>query len=324
MSLWQTEVLIKKPPFQLSLGSSFYLIGSCFSTHIKIFLEKKLFNVTPSPFGIEYNPICMAQGLNKILFEKPFALADIIHPDTGFTTWFHHRKINYQDQNELLSQLNNQLKESLQTLNQVDCLMITMGTAFCYYLKDTSFAVNNCHKMPPHLFTRKACTVEEIVAALAPCLRQLKSANKNIKFIFTLSPVKHLRDDPTENSYSKALCRCSIEVLMELFKENSYYFPAFELMTDELRDYRFYDSSLTHPSPDAIQFIATKFIDNLIDSHGQEFLKEWNPIIKFLNHKIENTPLKSYLDANQAQKNKILALQKKYPMVFWPSFLKYF
>lgn len=320
MNSWQTAVSIKKPPFEIKLGSSFYMMGSCFSDHLKIALVNNLFRVSPSPFGIEYNPISMAQGLTRILNGKKYELNDIVQTGSSFTTWSHHSQVLFKNQNELLHEINNSLVTSFQDLKNAEYLMITLGTAFFYSLKNTLIAVNNCHKMPPSLFSRRAASVEEMVKALAPCLEKIKSENNKIKFIFTLSPVKHLRDDPTENSYSKALCRCSIEELIKLFIENSYYFPAYEIMTDELRDYRFYDSSMTHPSAEAAQFIISKFFEVFLDGQGRKFQKEWLQVLKFLQHRSHQVNLEDYLNENLNQKNKILALQKEYPSLNWSNF----
>lgn len=317
MNPWQTEIPIKKPPFPITLGKSFYVIGSCFSDHIKTALSNNLFSVTASPFGTEYNFLSMAHGLSRILSEEQYDSKDVIQTTKGFTTWSHHSQISFENQTDLLKEVNHHLAESLTNLSKTDYLIITPGTAYCYFSKESSMVVNNCHKMPANLFSRRPCTVEEMVKAIAPSLEKLKSLNQRIKFIFTLSPVKHLRDDPTENSYSKSLCRCSIEELINIFRENSYYFPAYEIMTDELRDYRFYDKSMTHPSLEAVEFIINKFFDIFLDLKGQEFFKEWKPVLKFLQHRRSQPDFEIFLNENLTQKNKILTLQGKFPQLNW-------
>jgi hypothetical protein len=320
MNRWQTEVLIKKPPFFINLNSSFYLIGSCFSEHIQKALSKNLFSVSSSPFGIEYNPISMAKGLTRILDQKPFLLEEVIHTSSGHSTWYHHSKFNQSNSQELLTQINKNLKSSLDEIKKCDFICITLGTAFYYYLNDSQMPVNNCHKMPTHLFSRKSATIEKILNEFGVCLENIKSINPKVNFIFTLSPVKHLRDDPTENSYSKAICRCAIEELVLKFKENSFYFPAYEILQDELRDYRYYDSNMTHPSLEAVQFIISKFFESILTPSGKDFLKEWTPILKYLEHKPENSTSTTYQNSLQIINNKILNLKTRFPQIDWQNF----
>lgn len=320
MNRWQTEVIIKKPSFQIPIGSSFYIIGSCFSDHLKNSLINHLFHVTPSPFGIEYNPVSIGQGLDRILNQQFFQPIDIISTSSGFTTWLHHSKKNDSNQELLLQELNHQLKEAFIKIQNADFLVITPGTAFCYYLKEGQLPVNNCHKMPQNLFIRKPCSVEDIVNAIAPCLKKIKTINQRVRFIFSLSPVKHLRDDPTENSFSKALCRCGIEELVKIFPKISYYFPAYEIMTDELRDYRFYDRSMTHPTEEAAEFIISKFYGAFLADKDLDFIKEWAQILKFINHKNSTKTIIDYLNENNEQKSKILAIKSRLPHLNWSAF----
>lgn len=320
MNRWQTEVPIKKPPFSINSDSSIYLIGSCFSEHIQKALTKNLFNVSSSPYGIEYNPISMAQGLSRILNQKEFLAEEVINTSSGYSTWFHHSKFNHSNSQELLVQINKSLKTSLDEIKKCNFMCITLGTAFYYSLSDSQLPVNNCHKMPSQLFNRRAATLIEISDELGACLENIKNINPNIKFIFTLSPVKHLRDDPTENSYSKAICRCAIEDLVARFKENSFYFPAYEILQDELRDYRYYDSNMTHPSQEAIQFIISKFFESILSSSGKEFIKEWSPILKFLEHKSEASSSVAYQNSLYSVNNKILTIKSKFPQISWQNF----
>lgn len=320
MNRWQTEVLVKKPPFLVNAKSSIYFIGSCFSEHIQKALTLNLFNVTTSPFGIEYNPISMSHGLTRILNQKMFTLDETFQTSRGYSTWFHHSKFSHPNSEELLEKTNQNLRSAYSEIKNSEFMCITLGTAFCYYLSESQLPVNNCHKMPSQLFFRKPATSIEIANKLGDCLEKIHTLNPKIKFIFTLSPVKHLRDDPTENSYSKALCRCAIEEMILKFKENSFYFPAYEILNDELRDYRFYDSDMTHPSRESVQHITAKFFESILDHHCKEFTKEWAPILKFLDHKPENTTSNSYQNALHSINNKILTLKSKYPQFCWQNF----
>lgn len=320
MNRWQTEVSIQKPPFLINTNSSFYFIGSCFSEHIQKNLTQNLFDVNGSPFGIEYNPISISQNLKRILNQNLFDKEEIIQTSNGYSTWHHHSKYNHSNDQEFIKENNQNLKMALQKMTHADFLCITLGTAFCYYLKDSQTPVNNCHKMPPSLFSRKPSSVLEIANQLASCLDKIISINPKIKFIFTLSPVKHLRDNPTENSYSKALCRCAIEELILKFNNNSFYFPAYEILNDELRDYRFYDSDMMHPSKQTTQYIAEKFLETMLDHQSKEFIKEWAPIQKFLEHNPDNPLSPSYQNALTSINNKILTLKSKFPQLHWNNF----
>lgn len=324
MTTWQTTIPISKPPFAIALGGKFYNLGSCFSTHLNKALQENLFNVYSSPYGIEYNMVSMAQGLNRILNQNQFTEEEVIKTSLGYTTYQHHKLQTKTSPEELLQNLNNENPSHLQALLHADFLCLTPGTAFVYFKKSSDNPVNNCHKMPSSHFERRLCSIDETTQTFLPILTKLKRINQKLKFILSLSPVKHLRDDATENSLSKSICRICLEEIKNHFKEDAYYFPSFEIVTDELRDYRFYDESMTHPSEATTKYIIERFFQSCLDAKAKTFYTSWQSILKFLNHKPYEPSSQEHKKSLELYKERISTLKTEYPQINWANFEKLF
>jgi len=186
----------------------------------------------------------------------------------------HHSRFSSPTKEECLNAINRQYIAGAESLKNLDVLILTFGTAFVYQLTENGKTVANCHKQPRGLFTRKLLSVEEIVREYKEILGQIYRLRPKCLCIATISPVRHLRDNPHENLVSKSTLACAVHELEKAFPE-LYYFPAYEIMMDELRDYRFYEKDMAHPNGVAIDYIWEKFVDACVDDKSKRFIVEY-------------------------------------------------
>ncbi|GAB1454399.1 GSCFA domain-containing protein [Draconibacterium sp.] len=270
-------------------------MGSCFTENIGNRMAALKYNVDINPFGILYNPVSVANGLRILLEDKGFVAEDLIEADGLFHSFFHHGRFSSPNENETLNTINNRIKSSADFLKTTDFLFITFGTAWIYKYKKTGHPVSNCHKIPADEFERERLSVDEIVKEYKKLLHEIRKINPSIKIVFTVSPIRHWKDGAVENQRSKSVLLLSIDKLVNVFEARfCSYFPSYEIMMDELRDYRFYAPDMLHISEVAIDYIWEKFEKSLIDSESQLFAKKVDKIVKAANHKPLHGGTKEY------------------------------
>ena len=281
-----TRIEIPKPPFAFSYEDRILLMGSCFAENIGKKLEECRFPVDINPFGTLYNPVSVAQGLRQLLHPKPFSQEVLFERDGLYHSFSHHSRFSAESPVTCLRQINERLASSAAFLREASRLIITWGTAFVYRLRADGQVVANCHKLPERLFERSRLSVEEIVAdwkALLPTL--WKEANPELKVLFTVSPIRHWKDGARQNQISKATLLLATEELERTFPGQVAYFPAYELMMDELRDYRFYADDMLHPSGQAVGYIWERFQERCLTPETAAIRREWTEIQKAIQHK---------------------------------------
>ena len=287
-----TEVSVKEISNKLSWKDNIFFIGSCFAGNLYKTLNSYFLNVETSPFGNVYNPASIGKSLSILLDKRFISKDECIQQDGLYQHFDFHSSNGNPESSIFIDTINKKIEASTRFLKSSDVIVLTLGTAFVYRYKGR--IVNNCHKLKKSDFTRTPLTVNEIRESITYPLKILKEINPQLKIILTLSPVRHLRDDASENSYSKALLRVAIE---EIVKETgAYYFPSYEIVLDELRDYRWFDESMTHPSEKAVGYIMKKFIDSTYDDEMQIYIKKIDKLTRMLNHKVMNP------DSESAQK----------------------
>lgn len=279
-----TIVPIEEPPFKIKTNESSFFIGSCFANNLYQMFDDLHLNSSVSPFGNIYNPKALGNSINRLLSKKLIQEDECIYSDGLFQHFDFHSKVGSQDLPKFVQNINNGIIKSSEELLNSDLIIITLGTAYVFE-KDNS-VVNNCHKLPKNTFNRRVLTVDEIIDSLLKPLKELKSLNKKINIVLTLSPVRHLRDSASENSYSKAILRVAIE---KISKEiDAYYFPSYEILLDELRDYRWYDDSLTHPNKNAVEYIMNRFLEVSETEKLKNYITKITKMNTMLNHRITN------------------------------------
>lgn len=281
---FRTTLPVPTYPFHISFEDKMMSLGSCFSEHAAEFLSSHRFHVNSNPFGILFNPLSIASALN--LLTKTEKLTDIHFQffDNKWISFAHHGKFSHANKEIFLSNIQKQLQAGQEDLLQTTILFVTFGTAFYYYHREKKLAVANCHKIPQKEFDKKCASVDEITAAFKPFFEWKKNQNPQLKVLFTVSPVRHLGDGFHENTLSKSILHLATEELIRQY--DCFYFPSYEIFNDDLRDYRFYDKDLCHPSAQGIEYMQEILLQSLFDEQTQQQIKIIEKENKMLNHRV--------------------------------------
>jgi hypothetical protein len=272
-----------KFPFQISYENRTLLLGSCFSDHIGSFLLKNRFFVLSNPFGTLFNPISIANALKMTMTPELFSQNYRFFFDNRWVSFAHHGSFSHSNEKQFLERIEQQWIETKSFLEKTDFLFITFGTAYCYRFLERDLIVANCHKIPNSQFQKFRLEIDEIVQTYQDLLQKLQQINPILKTIFTVSPVRHLGGGFHENQLSKSVLHLTIEELSN--NENVFYFPSYELLMDDLRDYRFYAEDLCHVGENALRYIEEFFSETFFSPLTQEQQKEIEKEYKFLNHR---------------------------------------
>ncbi|WP_456439517.1 GSCFA domain-containing protein, partial [Psychroserpens sp.] len=228
---------------QIDYNSKIGLFGSCFSEHIAEKFSYYKFQKFDNPFGILFHPLAIENLIVNAINEKQYSEDDIFFHNEQWHCFEAHSKLSRTSKEELLKTLNTQVKATSAFLNDASHIVITLGTAWAYRLIETDNFVANCHKIPQKKFLKELLSVDAITESLEAIVSLIKSINSNVSIVFTVSPVRHIKDGFVENTQSKSHLISAIHQLVEPRKQ-LYYFPSYEIMLDELRDYRFYKDDM--------------------------------------------------------------------------------
>ncbi len=269
MIKFTTPVSYGTYPYRIGYKDNIMLLGSCFAESMGSMLDFYRFSTCVNPFGVLYNPVSIANAVERIIKEEPFLPSEVIKTGELYNSFFHHTSFARKTASEFIAHANESLKAASDYLNRATVVLITLGTAWCYREIETDKVVANCNKLNPALFKRELLSVHSIVESLKQIIALLTSdyphRDKNSEpnprqIIFTISPIRHLKDGLHGNTVSKASLHLALEQVID--DSNVTYFPSYEIMTDELRDYRFYAEDLVHPSNVAVKYIFEKFVEN--------------------------------------------------------------
>lgn len=309
------------------------LTGSCFTEHIGNFLLENKFDVLQNPNGILFDPVSVASSLLSYIQDKQYTEDELFYLNETWNSWQHHSRFSNIDKTEGLNNINKSQQQAHAFLKEADWLIITLGSAFTYKLvlgsslsiqqNGAGSEVANCHKAPAQHFNKHLNTIEEIVTAFDGVLYRLFHLNPKLKIIFTISPVRHLRDGVVDNNRSKARLIEAVHHLVNKFSR-LYYFPAYELVIDVLRDYRFYDVDLAHPNYAATQFVLEKFSESCFDQPTRDLLEEVKKIVIARKHKPFNPQSSLHKKFLQQQLEKTRQLISKHPYLNLEEELQYF
>lgn len=264
-------------------GDRFTLWGSCFSTRLRDYLTGALYDVTDSPYGIMYNPLSMAQGMERLLSDDAPREDELVLRDGRWHSMMHHGDFSHGSKEVALQQMRKAFGRSRVALAGTDLLILTLGTAWVYERQGE--VVNNCHKLPAGDFTRRRLSVDEIVSDWNRLIPTLTEQAPGIRILLTVSPIPHYRDGAHESRLSKAILLLAAERLTELFPDRVSYFPSYEIMQDELRDYRFYDRDMAHPSDQAAEYIIERFCECYLREESGPTLQRWARVRNQLSHR---------------------------------------
>lgn len=299
------------------------MTGSCFTEHIGNALSDWKFDVLQNPNGILFDPASVTSSLVSYIRPDEYGPADVFNANELWQSWQHHSTFSNMDQAACLAGINASQQQAHRFLKEADWLMITLGSAFSYRLVESGSAVANCHRAPAQIFRKHLMTIDEIETALDGCLHQLFYFNPNLKVLFTISPVRHIRDGVVDNNRSKARLIEAVHHLVNKFSR-IWYFPAYELVVDVLRDYRFYDVDMVHPNYPATQFVLEKFVQQCLDAEAQMLLEEVKKIVIARRHKAFQPATQAHRRFLQEQYHKAIALGERYPFLDLSEEINYF
>jgi len=308
------------------------MTGSCFSEHIGSYLDEIKFSVLQNPNGILYDPVSITGSIVSYIQNKQYKDNDLFFLDELWHSWNHHGHFSGTAKEEVLADINTSQQQAHRFLKEAKWLIITPGTAFSYRLtapgaqttgNEPGTGVANCHKAPASWFTKHLLSIEEINSVLDNCLHQLFQFNPGLRIIFTVSPVRHIRDGVIENNRSKARLLEVIHHLVNKF-DKLYYFPSYELVIDVLRDYRFYETDMVHPNKQAIQYVQNKFMQSCVDEPSQQLAKEVQKIVTARKHLVFQPATEAYRKFLQTHLEKVRKLQQEYPFLDLQRELEYF
>ena len=313
-SKFQTEVDIPVFKWKTGYEKQNIFLGSCFTENIGNRMAALNYKADINPFGILYNPVSVAHALDFLLQKKQFEATDLIQQDGLWHSFYHHSRFSSADAGQALKNINERMETSSQLLRKSDFLFITFGTAWVYEYLPTRQTVSNCHKIPAKNFRRFRLTVDEISERYYEIIRKIWNVNPGIKIIFTVSPIRHWKDGAVENQRSKATLVLAVDkILKKRNKENCGYFPAYEIVMDELRDYRFYNEDMIHLTDVAVKHIWEKFQTSLIDEKSKKTSGEIQKITNAVNHKPFNKFTKENFGFLKQYVTKVQMLQKEKP-----------
>lgn len=263
--------------------SHFMLWGSCLADHLRSYLEQELYCVSPSPYGIMYNPLSMAEGIDRLLRGDTPREEELIHGGGRWHSMMHHGSYSHSDRAETIEGMMGDFERARSALPETDLLILTFGTAWVYEMDGE--VVNNCHKLPATRFTRRRLTTKEIVLKWGKLIGELTYLYPKLRILMTVSPVPHYRDGAHESRLSKAVLLLAIDRLVQLFPQSVAYFPAYEILQDELRDYRFYADDMAHPSDIAVSYIMERFRESFLREEQSKVLTRWRRLRGQLRHR---------------------------------------
>jgi len=319
----QTPVTLSPSSKKISHDKYLLLLGSCFSEHIGEKLNRYRFNVCNNPTGILYNPCSIASALSRIISAQPYTREDIFYHQGLYKSWDHHSRFSHPDPDITLQNMNDQLEKAIQYYKKLDFLLLTPGTASVFYLLENRRVVANCHKFPQNNFSQTLLAPDSIVNTLSPIFEELFSSNPSLTIGFSVSPVRYIQESLHKNQVSKSHLLTAIYALEQRFSQ-VYYFPAYEIMIDELRDYRFYNQDMIHPNETAISIIWEKFQKVFLSKRAMDFIKDYTPVLLAREHRILYPELDSTKVFAHSQIKKIELLHSDYPEINLSEDLRYF
>ncbi len=321
LNSFRTSWKIPHSVFTINHASKVLMIGSCFSENIHKKLVLHKFNSAVNPYGILFNPNSIFQNINKVLQTDQTEENELIQHDQLWHSFDHHSSFSDPDKSICLKHISDSKEKLKSAITESKFLILTFGTAFIYKHIESNRFVANCHKIPQSEFQKKLLSISEITKEFDKTFRQVKEVNPSIKIILTLSPVRHWKDGVVENQKSKAILHLAISEICDR-NENAEYFPSYEIVMDDLRDYRFYNPDLLHPNQMAIDYIWEKFSQTYFN---QETL-ELNTKIEQIQKSVHHRPLHPKSIKNQKflldLKSKIQVMQMQYPQLSFDSEMK--
>lgn len=284
MSTFRTTLSWPPATLRLRYGDHLLSLGSCFAEHIGRRLERDKFSALLNPFGILYDPLSLAMTLRRLDEGRPFEAGDLFQHQGLWHSFAHHGRFSGPDRSAVLLRVNAALADGQAFLSRTDYLLLTLGTAHLFEHRASGQVVANCHKLPAAAFRRRRAAPAEIEAALSAALAALRARRPQLQVILTVSPVRHLRDGLIENQRSKAALLLAVDAL-QAAHDFVHYFPSYELVLDDLRDYRFFAADMTHPNEVAVDYVWEAFCHHFFEEPTRQLQQKVSRIVQAAAHR---------------------------------------
>ncbi|MDT0675603.1 GSCFA domain-containing protein [Autumnicola musiva] len=303
---------------KINYHSKIFMLGSCFTGNIGEKLDYFKFQNYRNPFGIFFHPLAIENFLERLVSKYKFKDEDVFRQNEQWHCFEAHSELSSSNKKNLLQDLNSGLRNSDKFLKSATHIVITLGTGWGYYHKDLGITVANCHKVPQQEFEKRLMTVDEIRQSLLQILSSIHLINPNASVIFNISPVRHLKDGFVDNQWSKANLIAALQQCLAEFSQNEEwnrtlsYFPSYEIMMDELRDYRFYAEDMLHPNKTAVEYIWNHFYEVWVSSDAEGTMKEVEKIQKSLSHRSFNSKSRAHQKFQKQLQDRINDLRSQF------------
>lgn len=312
---FRTRVDIPVSDVPINHSTGIMLFGSCFSSYIGSKLQQCKFTVDVNPFGILFNPFSISNAIQKLLQGKGVTEADLVLRQGVYHSFMHHGEFSSPDKKACLDAISTRFTRASRALQVTDFLLVTFGTAYVYRWKKTGEVVANCHKFPENDFIRTRLSVNDIVEEWGALIEELIVRRPTMKWVFTVSPIRHWKDGAHENQVSKSILHLAIDELQKRFEGVVRYFPAYEIVLDELRDYRFYNEDMLHPSPVTVEYVWQRFAETFFTQRTRAINREWESIRKLLDHRPLHPGSASHQTFVEQTMLKLREFKRKYPFI---------
>lgn len=312
---FSTRIPIAVSDNPIDYNSKIVSLGSCFAINIGQKFDYFKFSNTTNPFGILFHPLALEKFITYTLSGKQFTDADVFEQNGLWHCFDAHSDLSHTDKSFLLNNLNTACNSANAKLKEASHLIITLGTSWVYRYTETGNLVANCHKVPQKEFTKELLSVDVIKQSLENIVDVLTEVNPKIHIILTVSPVRHIKDGFTQNQWSKANLISALHQTINNKQQTVNYFPSYEIMMDELRDYRFYAEDMVHPSQVAIDYIWERFTTAYITPQAQETMKLADSIQKGIAHRPFNPDTPQHQQFLAKLNDKIILFQKQHPHI---------
>lgn len=329
---FQVRINIERLPELINYKDKILLSGSCFTEHIGNALAETKFSVLQNPNGILFDPASVCKSLLSYIENKQYKESDLFQLNEVWHSWQHHSRFSNINLQDALRIINESQQRAHGFLKEATWLIVTLGSSFSYRLTHLTpspspggegSSVANCHRAPAQWFNKHLLEIDETKSMLEDCYKQLMQFNPDLNILFTVSPVRHIRDGVVENNRSKARLIESVHYIVNKY-DNTHYFPAYELVIDVLRDYRFYDIDLAHPNYMATEFVLEKFSDTCIDEFSNQLMHDIKNITIARKHKAFQPATKAHQDFLSNYLERVKTLQNEYPFLDLKEELAYF
>lgn len=307
------DIRVDEPAVKVNYRDGIMMTGSCFTEHIGDSLSRLKFKVMQNPHGIVFDPHSAASSVISYIENRKYGEEDLFFLNELWHSWQHHSSFSSPDKEAMLENINRSQSDAHRFLKEAKWLVVTLGSSFSYRL-EKNIPVANCHRAPGNWFEKYMMRTDETITEWDTCIYRLFQFNPDIRLIFTVSPVRHIRDGVVENNRSKARLLEAVHHLVHKF-DRIYYFPSYELVIDVLRDYRFYDIDLVHPNYQATAYVIEKFMEHFVDNESVNLSREIEKIVIARNHKAFQPSTDAHQRFLESHAEKTLELMKRYPFL---------